>query len=71
MKLTKKTDPDRYGYSGYGIGFDARSQFSSQSEASWGKNVIIFGAGMTSSVHTDNKIKIYQFMTWRYNTKQE
>ena len=29
MKLTKKTDPDRYGYSGYGIGFDARSQFSS------------------------------------------
>ena len=23
-KLTKKTNPDKYGYSGYGIEFDAR-----------------------------------------------
>ena len=27
VKLTKNADLDKYGYSGYGIGFDARSQF--------------------------------------------
>ena len=27
VKLTKNTDPNKYGHSGYGIGFDARSQF--------------------------------------------
>ena len=27
-KVTKNVDPDKYGYSGYGIGFDACSQFS-------------------------------------------
>ena len=35
--------PDNYGYSGYDIGFDARSEFSLP-DGSWGKNVIIFGA---------------------------
>ena len=28
VKLTKNADSDKYGYSGYGIGFDASSQFS-------------------------------------------
>ena len=28
LTLTWNADPDKYGYSGYGIGFDARSQFS-------------------------------------------
>ena len=27
-KLTTNADPGKYGYSGYGVGFDARSQFS-------------------------------------------
>ena len=27
VKLTKKVDPDKYGYSGYGSGFDPGSQF--------------------------------------------
>ena len=27
VALTKKTDIDKYGYSGYGIGFDRRSSF--------------------------------------------
>ena len=27
VKLTKNADLDKYGYSGYSIGFDARSQF--------------------------------------------
>ena len=28
VKLTKNADPDKYGYSGYGIGFDASSHYS-------------------------------------------
>ena len=28
VTLTKNTDSDKYGYSGYGIGFDRRSSFS-------------------------------------------
>ena len=28
VKLAKNTDPDKYVYSGYGIGFDSRSEFS-------------------------------------------
>ena len=27
VKLTKTADPDKYGFIGYGIGIDARSQF--------------------------------------------
>ena len=27
VKLTENTDPDKYKYSGYGIGFDSRSEF--------------------------------------------
>ena len=27
VKLTKNADPDKYKYSGYGIGFDARGSF--------------------------------------------
>ena len=42
MKLTKNVDPDKYGYRGYGIGFDVRSQFSLPGN-SWGKNGIVFG----------------------------
>ena len=28
VKLTKNADPDKYVYTGYGIGFDLRSEFS-------------------------------------------
>ena len=41
-KLTKNVDPDKYGYRGYGIGFDVHSQFSLPGN-SWGKNGIVFG----------------------------
>ena len=27
LKLTKNSDPDKYGYTDYDIGFDAHSQF--------------------------------------------
>ena len=56
VKLTKNTDADKYKYSGYRIGFDSRSKFLFI-DGSMGKNVIIFGADMSSSVHIDNKNK--------------
>ena len=43
-------------YSGYSIGFDYRSEFSF-TDGSMGKNVIVFGADMSSSVHIDNENK--------------
>ena len=56
VKLTKNTNPNKYSYSGYGIGFDSRSLFSIPN-FDWGKNVIIFGVDMSSSVHANNKNK--------------
>ena len=41
VTLTKNTDIDEYGYSGYGIGF--------------GQNVLIFGVDISSSSHFHNK----------------
>ena len=61
VKLTKNADPDKHKYNGYGIGFDSRLEFL-LSDGSVGKNVINFGAHMSSSVHFDNKIKISQFL---------
>ena len=58
VTLTKNADIDRYGYSGYGIGFDQRSSFSFPSDR-FCQNVLIFGADMSSSVHIDNKKKKY------------
>ena len=54
VTLTKNADIDKYGYSGYGIGFDRRSSFSFPS-GGFGQNVLIFGADMSSSTHIDNK----------------
>ena len=56
VKLTKNTDLDIYKYSRYSMGFDSRSEFSF-TEGSFGKNVLIFGADMSSSVHVNNKGK--------------
>ena len=56
VKLTKNADPDKYVYTGYGIGFDARSEFSLP-DGSSGKNVIIFGVDIISSLHINNKKK--------------
>ena len=41
VKLTKNADPDKYKCSGYGIGFNSRSEFLFI-DGSFGKNVIIF-----------------------------
>ena len=55
VKLVKNADIDKYKYSGYDTGFDRRGTFSVGN--GFGKNVIIFGADMISSVHVDNKKK--------------
>ena len=55
VKLTKNPDIDKYKYSGYVTGFDRRGQFSSGDGL--GRNVIFLGAGMSSSVHANNKTR--------------
>ena len=56
VTLTKNADIDKYGYSGYGIGFDRRSSFSFPG-GRFGQNVLMFGADINSSTHIDNKKK--------------
>ena len=54
VSLTKHADIDQYKYSGYGIGFDRKGEFSFGSNE-FGRNVIIWGVDMSSSVHANNK----------------
>ena len=56
VTLTKNADIDKYEHSGYGIGFDRRPSFSFPS-GGFGQNRLIFGVGMSSSAHIDNKKK--------------
>ena len=56
VKPTKNADLDKYKHTGYGIGFDFRSEFLF-TDGSYRKNDIIFGDDMSSSVHVDNKGK--------------
>ena len=53
VRLTKNVDIDENKYSGYGIGFDRKGTFSFGN--GFGRNCIIFGVDMRSSVHVDNK----------------
>ena len=55
---TKNADIYKYGYSGYGIGFDRRGSVSFPG-GGFGQNILIFGVDMSSSVHIDNKKKTY------------
>ena len=54
--MTKTANIDKYGYSGYGIGFDRTTSFSFPS-GGFGQDIIIFGVDMSSSLHVDNKKK--------------
>ena len=54
--MTKNADIDKYGYSGYGIGFDRISSFSFPG-GGFGQNILIFGVDMSSSAHIDSKKK--------------
>ena len=55
VSLTKNNDINEYKYSGYGIGFDRKGTFSVGN--GFGRNCIIFGVDMSSSVHVDNNKK--------------
>ena len=55
VKLTKNADIDKYGYTGYGIGFHRETSFSFDND--FGKNVIIFGVDMSSSKKIGNRKK--------------
>ena len=59
FSLTKHIDIDQYKYSGYGIGFDGKGEFSFGSTEIC-RNVIILGVDMSSSVHANKKIKNIQ-----------
>ena len=56
VSITKNADIDKNKYSGYGIGFDRTGLYLLPS-GRFGRNVIIFGVDMSSSVHVDNKGK--------------
>ena len=56
VTLIKNADIEKYKYSGYGIRFDRRSDFSFPS-GGFGQNLLIFGADMSTSMHIDNKKK--------------
>ena len=55
--MTKNADIDKYKYSGYGIAFDRHGSFSFPGTR-LGRNVITFGADMSSSAKIDNRKKI-------------
>ena len=63
VTLTKNADIDKYGYSGYGIGFDRRSSFSFPGGV-FGQNVLIFGVDMSFYAHIDNK-KNRDISSWK------
>ena len=54
VESIKNADLDKYGYSGYRIGFDTKGSFSFPGTG-LGRNVIIFGVDMSSSTKTDNR----------------
>ena len=55
--MTRNATLDKCKCSGYGIGFDASGTASLPDCSGFGKNVIILGAGMSSSAQTDDRKK--------------
>ena len=61
MQITKYTDTSKYNYKGYGICFDERSEFGhtitegGHAHTTDARNVLIFGADMSFSVHATNR----------------
>ena len=53
--MTENNDIAKFKYFGYGSGFDRKVTFSLGN--GFGRNCIIFGVDMSSSVHVDNKKK--------------
>ena len=63
VTLLKNVGIEKYGYSGYGTGFDRRSSFSFPG-GGFGQNVLIFGVDMSSSTHIDNKKRHISIRNW-------
>ena len=61
LNLTGNVDVVKYGYSDYGIEFDASSSFSLSNGTGFGRNVIIFGLEKIS-VHADKEKKDIQVL---------
>ena len=61
MQITKNTNTAKYDYKGYGICFDERSEFGHTiteggfAHTTDARNVLIFGADMSFSVHKTNR----------------
>ena len=61
MQITKNADNSKNNYKGYGIYFDERSQFghtiteNGRAHTTNGRNVLIFGADMSFSIHATNR----------------
>ena len=53
IKLVKNSDIDKYKYSGYGVRFDRCETFLVAN--GFGRNVMIFGVDMSSSVHLEER----------------
>ena len=80
MQITKNTDTSKYDYKGYGIYFDERSEFGHTiteggvAHTTDARNVLIFGADMSFSVHKTNRANhIYAMgigLTLRYMQKR-
>ena len=73
MKITKNADTSKYDYKGYGICFDERSQFGhtmtegGRTHITNSRNVLIFGADMSFSIHGTNRANhIYVMGFWIY-----
>ena len=56
VSVTKNADIGKYKYFGYGIGFDRRGAYLLPSSR-FGRNLMIFGVDMRSSVHVNDKDK--------------
>ena len=56
VKLTKNNDIDKYKYSSYRIGFTGH-KFDLHPSGGTGRNVMIFGLDMSSSIKIDNRGK--------------
>ena len=54
IKLSKNADLDKCKYCGYSIEFDSCSKFLFK-DGSMREKLLLLGAGMSSSVHIDNK----------------
>ena len=61
LKLAKNANPDKYKYPGYGIAFGLRESFAFSNV--FGKNVIIFGANMSSFANVDKRKKEIVILT--------